>query len=118
MKIGDGTIAKQQPDGPELVASMERAVVRAAGIIEWSEMCFCPSPPVAKLAEFIITDYVLVGVLTERTTNFAVSIAVMDVSKVCIIVIPLVGIAGHTKCLEVAQFIPAAFIARNDVIDM
>lgn len=43
-KIGDGSIARQQPDGPELVASMERAVINAAGEIEWSEMCFCPSP--------------------------------------------------------------------------
>ncbi len=23
---------------------MERAVVNANGVVEWSEMCFCPSP--------------------------------------------------------------------------
>ena len=44
LKISDGTIARQQPDGPELVAAMERAVMNAAGKVEWSEMCFCPSP--------------------------------------------------------------------------
>ena len=44
LKISDGTIAGQRPDGPELVASMERAVVNAAGEVEWSEMCFCASP--------------------------------------------------------------------------
>ena len=44
MKLNDGTIAGQRPDGPEMVASMERAVVNAAGEVEWSEMCFCPSP--------------------------------------------------------------------------
>ena len=43
-KLSNGTIGKQRPDGPELVASMERAVVNASGAVEWSEMCFCPSP--------------------------------------------------------------------------
>ena len=43
-KLTDGTIAGQRPDGPELVASMKRAVVNSEGQIEWSEMCFCPSP--------------------------------------------------------------------------
>jgi hypothetical protein len=44
VKLRNGTIGKQRPDGPELVASMERAVVNANGEVEWSEMCFCPSP--------------------------------------------------------------------------
>ena len=35
-KLTDGTIANQRPDGPELVASMDRAVVNAEGQIEWS----------------------------------------------------------------------------------
>ena len=43
-KLTDDTIASQRPDGPELVASMQRAVVNAQGKVEWSEMCFCPSP--------------------------------------------------------------------------
>ena len=43
-KLNDGTIANQRPDGPELVASMARAVVNEAGEVEWSEMCLCPSP--------------------------------------------------------------------------
>ena len=43
-KLSNGTIGKQRPDGPELVTSMERAVVNANGEVEWSEMCFCPSP--------------------------------------------------------------------------
>lgn len=42
--LTDGTIEQQQPDGPELVASMNRAVVNESGKVEWSEMCFCPSP--------------------------------------------------------------------------
>ncbi len=43
-KLTDGTIASQRPDGPELVASMERAVVNSEGQIEWSELCYCPTP--------------------------------------------------------------------------
>lgn len=45
-KLTDGTIANQRPDGPELVASMDRAVVNAEGQIEWSELCYC-DPPLA-----------------------------------------------------------------------
>ncbi|MGI9395340.1 MAG: hypothetical protein ACR2OY_11890 [Boseongicola sp.] len=43
-KLTDGTIKKQRPDGAELVASMNRAVVNENGNVEWSETCFCPSP--------------------------------------------------------------------------
>ncbi len=43
-KLTDGTVADQRPDGPELIASMKRAVVNEEGIIEWSETCFCSSP--------------------------------------------------------------------------
>ena len=43
-KLTDGRVESQQPDGPELVASMERAVINAEGEAEWSEMCLCPSP--------------------------------------------------------------------------
>ncbi|MGI9365211.1 MAG: hypothetical protein ACR2O8_08510 [Rhizobiaceae bacterium] len=43
-KLTDGTIANQRPDGPELVASLNRAVMNEDGLVEWSEMCFCSSP--------------------------------------------------------------------------
>ncbi len=43
-RLTDGSIAGQRPDGREIVASMARAVVRLDGVVEWSEMCFCPSP--------------------------------------------------------------------------
>ena len=42
--LRDGTIARQRPDGEEIVASMERAVVTNAGVVEWSEVCYCPTP--------------------------------------------------------------------------
>jgi hypothetical protein len=43
-KLADGTVAKQKPDGEEIVASMKRAVLTAPGVAEWYEMCFCPTP--------------------------------------------------------------------------
>ncbi len=43
-KLLDGTIANQKPDGPEIVDSMNRAVVKESGEIEWSELCYCNSP--------------------------------------------------------------------------
>jgi len=43
-KLTDGTIAAQKPDGEEIVASMNRAVVSEDGTAIWSETCYCPSP--------------------------------------------------------------------------
>ena len=43
-KLTDGTIAKQRPDGNEIIASMKRAVLTEPGVAEWYEMCLCPSP--------------------------------------------------------------------------
>ena len=43
-KLLDGTIQSQKPDGPEIVASMKRAVVAEDGAIEWSEVCYCHQP--------------------------------------------------------------------------
>ena len=43
-KLADGTVAKQKPDGEEIVASMKRAVLTGPGVAEWYEMCFCPTP--------------------------------------------------------------------------
>ncbi|MGI9524986.1 MAG: hypothetical protein ACR2PG_25440 [Hyphomicrobiaceae bacterium] len=45
-KLSDGTIGEQRPDGQELTASMQRAVVNAEGEIEWTELCYC-KPPLA-----------------------------------------------------------------------
>ena len=43
-KLADGTVAKQRPDGEEIVASMKRAVLTGPSVAEWYEMCFCPTP--------------------------------------------------------------------------
>ncbi|MCP4812366.1 MAG: hypothetical protein GY888_07650 [Planctomycetaceae bacterium] len=42
--LTDGTIANQEPDGKEIVASMKRASIDHAGTVQWSEVCYCPTP--------------------------------------------------------------------------
>ncbi|MEO0543263.1 MAG: hypothetical protein AAFY99_05540 [Pseudomonadota bacterium] len=43
-KLTDGSVSAQRPDGPEIVASMQRAVVLEDGCISWTETCFCMFP--------------------------------------------------------------------------
>ena len=43
-KLTDGSIQKQQPDGPEMVASMNKATIDDKGDINWTELCYCPTP--------------------------------------------------------------------------
>lgn len=43
-KLTDGTIEKQRPDGLEIVSSMNRATIDTNGTINWTELCFCPTP--------------------------------------------------------------------------
>ena len=42
--LQDGTIQSQQPDGPEMVASMKRATLDGEGWVNWTEVCYCPTP--------------------------------------------------------------------------
>ncbi len=42
--LTDGSIARQRPDGAEIVASMERARVAEDGYIRWTETCYCATP--------------------------------------------------------------------------
>ena len=41
--LNDGTIARQEPDGQEIIASMKRAVM-SHNMVEWNETCFCNPP--------------------------------------------------------------------------
>lgn len=43
-KLTDGTIRGQQPDGREIVESMQRARMTESGEVRWSEQCFCATP--------------------------------------------------------------------------
>ena len=42
--LTNGTIEGQKPDGKEIVASMKRAMIDEAGVVHWSEVCYCPTP--------------------------------------------------------------------------
>ena len=44
MKLTNGTIENQRPDGSEIIASMNRATIDDEGNVNWTEMCFCPTP--------------------------------------------------------------------------
>ncbi len=43
-RLTDGSIENQKPDGKEIVASMNRAVIGEDGVIRWSETCYCATP--------------------------------------------------------------------------
>jgi len=43
-RLTDGTIQKQLPDGLEMVNSMKRATIDDNGDVNWTELCYCPSP--------------------------------------------------------------------------
>ncbi len=43
-KLTDGTIASQEPDGEEIVSSMQKAKMTSDGSIEWFETCYCETP--------------------------------------------------------------------------
>ncbi len=62
-KLLDGTIASQKPDGPEMVESMNRAVVKESGEIEWSEQCYC-NPPLAHERQTVL-DHHFYDISTE-----------------------------------------------------
>ncbi len=62
-RLTDGSIARQRPDGAEIVAAMERATVGKDGVVEWSEMCFC-SPPLQHERETVLDAH-----FTDLTTE-------------------------------------------------
>ena len=61
--LTDGTIAKQRPDGEEIVSSMYRATIDNQGTVNWTEMCFC-SPPLQHERATVYDTY-----FTEMTTE-------------------------------------------------
>jgi len=55
-ELNDGSIAAQQPDGPEIVDALRRAVRNATGTIEWTECCYC-DPPLAHERSTVLDRY-------------------------------------------------------------
>ena len=43
-ELTNGNILNQKPDGREIVNSMRRATIDKDGYINWTEICFCPTP--------------------------------------------------------------------------
>ena len=67
-KLDDGTIATQQPDGREMVDSLQRAVVQDNGQVVWSEQCFCPSPLAHERATQL--DHFFDDIVTEPIEDY------------------------------------------------
>ena len=67
-KLTDGSISSRQPDGKEIVSSMKRAKIIEPGIIEWFEMCFCPSPLQHERAT--VYDHYLTNISTEIVDDY------------------------------------------------
>jgi len=68
-KLTDGTIQNQKPDGQEIVNSMKRAKITEPNTIQWSEMCFCPTP--LKHERETIYNHFLTDMETEIIDGYA-----------------------------------------------
>ena len=44
LKLSDGTITGQKPDGREIVSSIRKAILTKPLVVEWCETCFCETP--------------------------------------------------------------------------
>jgi hypothetical protein len=62
-KLTDGTIAIQEPDGAEIVASMQQARIIEDGMIRWYETCYCDTP--LKHERETVYNFYLTDITTE-----------------------------------------------------
>ncbi len=67
-KLTDGTIQNQKPDGEEIVTAMKRAKITESNTIQWSEMCFCPTP--LKHERETVYDHFLTDMETEIIDDY------------------------------------------------
>ncbi len=67
-KLTDGTIQNQKPDWEEIVTAMKRAKITESNIIQWSEMCFCPTP--LKHERETVYDHFLTDMDTEIIAGY------------------------------------------------
>ena len=66
--LEDGSISAQQPDGQEIVDSLNRAVVTGTGEVIWSEKCYC-DPPLAH-ERFTVLDRYFNDLNTEAIGEY------------------------------------------------
>lgn len=67
-KLLNGTIEKQRPDGAEIVSSMKRATIDDNGDINWTELCYCPTPLQHERAT--VYDTYFTEMKTEAISNY------------------------------------------------
>ena len=67
-QLADGSIAAQQPDGQEIVASLHRAVMTGTDTARWSEKCFC-DPPLAHERATVLSRY-FDDIITEPIEDY------------------------------------------------
>ena len=67
-RLNDGSIAAQQPDGEEIVASLNRAVFTGPNVVQWSEMCFCDTPLAHERAT--VFDHYFDDIATELIEDY------------------------------------------------
>lgn len=67
-KLTDGTILAQKPDGQEIVESMGRAKIDEAGIVRWSEVCYCPTP--LEHERLTVYDRYFADLQTEQVNDY------------------------------------------------
>ena len=65
--IKGGSLEEQAPDGPEILASMDRATVDSSGLVRWTDTCYCPTP--LKHERATVYDKYFSDLQTEATTN-------------------------------------------------
>ncbi len=66
-KLTDGSIKKKQPDGPEMASAMNRATIDDNGNINWTELCYCPTP--LKHERATVYDRYFTDLKTEPISN-------------------------------------------------
>ena len=67
-KLADGSIESQKPDGKEIVASMQRAVIDEAGVVSWSEVCYCDTP--LRHERETVYDHYFTHIETEEVDDY------------------------------------------------
>lgn len=67
-RLTDESVSQQKPDGTEIVASMKRAKITEPGVVEWYEMCFCPTPLLHE--RVTVYDHYLTDISTEIADDY------------------------------------------------
>ena len=67
-RLTDGTIKKQRQDGSEIIGSMNRATIDDEGYVNWTELCYCPTP--LKHERATVLDKYFTSIETEPIEDY------------------------------------------------